>query len=1046
MIPQRFIRVIAANIAVIVAFVFVVGMVWVLGSQVEPARAGTLCVKPGGGGGCYATIQGAVDDAIAGDTIQVAEGVYNENVHIEKSLVLEGGWDTDFSGRDWEANVTTIDGGGTGSVIYAEAPIAENITVTIDGFTIIHGDDSAGLGWGGGVRLDAGWGGTSQFTVRHNVIANNYACQAASCQGYGGGIHVYAGSAIIEENTISNNIARWGPGDGEGGGIYVGGWADVTITNNIIQANTAAFAPDEILFERGTGGGINIEYSMSAIVTDNYIQGNFAAVNGPGYGGGIHAKGDLIGNTISGNSASVNDVGYGGGVYAYHVGTFENNTVQENIASEHADGSGGGIYVQYMHDAHFNTIQGNTATRGGGVYYGTYIGNQVFEYNQILDNEATGTDIEAPTFDGGGGIASAAAWVEMTHNDITGNSAYSGAGLLLTDGDQYRIQDNLLEDNTSLFVGGGIAIVDSTGVISANHVISNSAYVGGGLYLWGTADPTLDANVVMSNTAKGFFAAGGGGMLVNVDAGTKVIIANHVIARNAAYGTGYTGGLYCWSGDCTLLHNTIVDNDLGDHDEGVVFGSTADAGDYELRNNIIVGHSTGAWRAYGTLTEDHNAYYDNTTDVSGFAMGAHSLTDDPLFVDRDADYHLDLGSPVIDQGDSGVAVARDFEGDQRPRGSAPDMGADEAYRFETYVSTITGDDLSGDGSPEDPFATVTKGLKETRVGGTVFVGQGLYTERITIEQSVDLYGGFRETDWARDIDAYQTTLDAEGSGTVVLIRGDDLRAVVEGFTITGGEASIYDNGGGIFALGNVAVILRYNTITGNHAGNGGGGVALWSESFEPSLIEANRIDGNSADGVFPFPLLSAPLGAESVTQGPEPGGGVLLIARYAMVVNNFITRNTSDYAGGGLAVSGGQHSIIHNTIADNGEQGLWMLHLSEDTWVANNFIVGHSIAITGTELALDIWDSNGFADNDENYAPGLSPGAHDVIGGASFLDRAGGDYHIRLASGVAGVGIDLGLATDFDGETRPAPSGSLPDLGADEIPYWLNALLPLIFR
>lgn len=82
----------------------------------EDAQA-TLCVNPGGTGGCYASIQAAVDAADDYNTVRVAQGAYYETVVLTKSLALEGGWNGDFSARDWDTYVTTIDAQRNGPVI-----------------------------------------------------------------------------------------------------------------------------------------------------------------------------------------------------------------------------------------------------------------------------------------------------------------------------------------------------------------------------------------------------------------------------------------------------------------------------------------------------------------------------------------------------------------------------------------------------------------------------------------------------------------------------------------------------------------------------------------------------------------------------------------------------------------------------------------------------------------------------------------------------------------------------------------------------------------
>ena len=1019
----------------------VFALLWMVGVQPQSVRAAVLCVAPGGAGGCYPSIQQAVNAAGSGDTIRVAEGVYFEAVTINTSLTLAGGWNASFSAQDWDAYVTTIDAQGNGPVVKTEPPPADTaIVVTIEGFTLMQGDDSAFLGWGGGLQLRDNFNGVSQYYVRHNVISNNTACQTSSCQGQGGGIHVYGGSAVIADNFIGNNIARW-EGGGRGGGISVGGYAEVTIERNTIIANTAVFSTTGLW--DGEGGGVDLEYAGSATLRDNEIRGNFAAVNGTGRGGGIYAQGDFYDNLIVGNTASFNDTGYGGGVYAYHVGNFEDNTVEGNFASKNGDGTGGGIYVIYMQNASHNSITDNEARRGGGVYFNTYTGAQEFFYNFVARNRATGS----ATQDGGGGITSAADWVEITDNTILSNTANGGGGLQIIDGDQYLVQNNHIELNTSTG-GGGIIVKNATGKIIENTIFDNHALLGGGMYLWEAASPVIERNMIISNTADGIFAAGGG-VLLNLNDGTTVTLINNLIALNAAGSGGHGGGVQCWRGNCNLTNNTIVDNDRGTYQEGVVLGSTH-GGSFSLRNNIIAGHSTGVDLNSGAASSDYNDFYDNTTNLDGVAMGAHDRTGNPQFVDRPGeDFHLAMTSPVIDKGDGSLGITLDFEGDPRPHGAGVDIGADEAYQADTYVSQQTGNDTTGNGSPGNPYATVAKGLQETRTNGSVYVGRGHYNESAAIQRSVNLQGGYNETDWSRDIAVYETILDAQSlATTVVIITGENVQALVEGFTITGGEASIYATGGGVMVIDNAAATIRYNTITGNHAQNGGGGVVLWGNEYIESIIDSNTIYGNISDGIFVPMDAMDPLKPE---QGPEPGGG-LFVASPARVVNNIIYGNSAGAGGDGMAVGWGSSiQVLHNTIANNGGsggegmgEGMLIFGSSSAIEIYNNLIVGHGVGISTTAPTQVLWDYNGFYENGVDYAADLAGGPHDAQGNPFFVDFAAGNYHIGVASVAAGRGSDdVGVAVDFDGDARPAPPASPPDIGADEITQ-RRVFLPLI--
>ena len=119
----------------------------------------------------YSQIQYAVDNSSRGDIIEVQSGHYQENVHIYKSLTLQG--------IDSGNGQPVVDAGGSGSVI----SITANDTI-VKGFNVTG---SGGCGCGNaGILVDAG-----NNTVQDNTIyTNKY------------GIYIRSGS---ENNTFLSN-------------------------------------------------------------------------------------------------------------------------------------------------------------------------------------------------------------------------------------------------------------------------------------------------------------------------------------------------------------------------------------------------------------------------------------------------------------------------------------------------------------------------------------------------------------------------------------------------------------------------------------------------------------------------------------------------------------------------------------------------------------------------------------------------------------------------------------------------------------------------
>ncbi len=105
-----------------------------------------------------------------------------------------------------------------------------------------------------------------------------------------------------------------------------------------------------------------------------------------------------------------------------------------------------------------------------------------------------------------------------------------------------------------------------------------------------------------------------------------------------------------------------------------------------------------------------------------------------------------------------------------------------------------------------------------------------------------------------------------------------------------------------------------------------------------------------------------------------------------------------------------------------------------------------------SQNVLAVWaDANGQANLDTNLADGntaLMSGSGTVINTiqAPAAFEADG-YHIQTISGAVGKGLPGLAAVDIDGDVRPDPAGTRPDLGADEIPVGnFYQFIPFVMR
>ncbi len=163
------------------------------------------------------------------------------------------------------------------------------------------------------------------------------------------------------------------------------------------------------------------------------------------------------------------------------------------------------------------------------------------------------------------------------------------------------------------------------------------------------------------------------------------IIRNNLIHdNNSAFFA--SSGIYSQWSSAKIENNTIANN------SGAGLWLQANSDSLTVINNIIVNNS-GVGFEYDQIAgspfpiADYNNVWENTPNYMYLTPGAHSISEDPLFVGTD-DYHLTADSPCIDTGDPAFPLD--------PDGTIADMGAYPFYQeFEIVVTDLSYANFTG---------------------------------------------------------------------------------------------------------------------------------------------------------------------------------------------------------------------------------------------------------------------------------------------------------------------------------------------------------------
>ena len=262
---------------------------------------------------------------------------------------------------------------------------------------------------------------------------------------------------------------------------------------------------------------------------------------------------------------------------------------------------------------------------------------------------------------------------------ISGNEHNAGGGVFI-DHSAPRLENLIIENNSSPEWGGGLALINSNSILTNVDIRTNTANLGGGLFCM-NSDMVIAGSTIYGNIAQ---TSGGGVRIIESDLSFR----HTVFAENSAISSGGALGL---SNSAVLLGNsTLVQNE-----------SPLGPAVHLKNTSVILAVNTISWlnplpAIYASSVQGPNSVILSHSDLEGglgtiftngncavFLMGSN-LDVDPFFSDVDNDdFTLQNESPCIDAGtalfqydgweDYQVSTG-DYHGEQ------PDLGA-----FETGI-------------------------------------------------------------------------------------------------------------------------------------------------------------------------------------------------------------------------------------------------------------------------------------------------------------------------------------------------------------------------
>lgn len=337
-----------------------------------------------------------------------------------------------------------------------------------------------------------------------------------------------------------------------------------------------------------------------------------------------------------------------------------------------------------------------------------------------------------------------------------------------------------------------------------------------------------------------------------------------------------------------------------------------------------------------------------------------------------------------------------------------------------FVDTRAAGPVHDGSSWQNAFTTISAALRSLDSGGTLWVRDGVYRERITLKTYQNIYGGFLGFETSPDqrvAGAFSTIIDAEGKGRVIDIQ-TAAWVTIDDITVRGGLA---DYGGGIRCNINANVKIRNCRIEDCTATALGGGVYHDKYSY-----------GEMTDCV--------------VTRCSAPGGGGLVVEYHSYPIHKrcVIVHNYASQSGGGLYCPFHSEARMENCIFAYNSAGI--NGGAAYTYRGGPVAFDHSIiAFNDAPDAGGVYGDGGssttsftccdFYANSNGDCGGvinsISTSAGNIFANPQFLMPEHDEFCLKLDSPCAGMGayaIQTAYPVNKIGHAKMLPTGSLVKL------------------